>query len=70
MNMFSHKSYCLHRLEDGQLSTSLLRTETQILRKHYSRQELMHVSKARFVNDVAMQLDSAYYIGVWLYIEN
>ena len=45
--MFSHKSYCLHRLEDGQLSTSLLRMETQLPHMLSSKQELMSTSKTR-----------------------
>ena len=47
INMFSHKSYCLHRLEDGQPSTSLLRMETQLPHMFSSKQELMSTSKTR-----------------------
>ena len=47
IDMLSHKSHCLHRLEDGQLSTSLLRMETQLPHMLSSKQELMSTSKTR-----------------------
>ena len=41
--------YLIYREQDGQLSTSLLREETQLPQKHYSRQELMLSSKTMLV---------------------
>ena len=57
----SHKSYCLHRLEDGQLSTSLLRMETQLPHMLSSKQELMSTSKTRSgiaINSLSFKLCS------------
>ena len=59
IDMFSHKSYCLHRLEDGQLSTSLLRMETQLPHMLSSKQELMSTSKTRSgiaINSISFKL--------------
>ena len=61
INIFSHKSYCLHRLEDGQLSTSLLRMETQLPHMLSSKQELMSTSKTRSgtaINSLSFKLCS------------
>ena len=59
--MFSHKTYCLHRLEDGQLSTSLLRMETQLPHMLSSKQELMSTSNTRSgiaINSLSFKLCS------------
>ena len=59
--IFDHKSYCLHRLEDGQLSTSLLRMETQLPHMLSSKQELMSTSKTRSgiaINSLSFKLCS------------
>ena len=59
--MFSYKSYCLHRLEDGQLSTSLLTMETQLPHMLSSKQELMSTSKTRSgiaINSLSFKLCS------------
>ena len=61
IDVFSHKSYCLHRLEDGQLSTSLLRMETQLPHMLSSKQELMSTSKTRSgiaINSLSFKLCS------------
>ena len=61
INIFSHKSYCLHRLEDGQFSTSLLRMETQLPHMLSSKQELMSTSKTRSgiaINSLSFKLCS------------
>ena len=47
INMLSYKSYCLHKLEDCQLSTSLLRMETELPHMLSLKQELMFTSKTR-----------------------
>ena len=47
LNTFNHKSYCLHRLEDGQLSISLQRMEIQLPHMLSSKQELVSTSKTR-----------------------
>ena len=60
-HIFSHKSYCLHRLKDGQLSTSLLRMETQLPHMLSSQQELMSTSKTRSgiaINSLSFKLCS------------
>ena len=52
---------CLHRLEDGQLSTSLLRMETQLPHMLSSKQELMSTSKTRSgiaINSLSFKLCS------------
>ena len=55
-NVRQYLDYCTmntlishHREQDGRLSISLLREETQILQKLYSRQEPMLTSKTRFM---------------------
>ena len=60
-HIISHKSYCLHRLEDGQLSTSLLRMETQLPHMLSSKQGLMSTSKTRSgiaINSLSFKLCS------------
>ena len=60
-NTFIYNSYCLYRLEDGQLSTSLLRTETQLPHMLSSKQELMSTSKTRSgiaINSLSFKLCS------------
>ena len=67
--MFSHKSYCLHRLEDGQLSTSLLRMETQLPHMLSSKQELMSTSKTRSgiaINSLSFKLCSLSLCTEWV----
>ena len=72
INMFSvqsSKSYCLHRLEDGQLSTSLLRMETQLPHMLSSKQELMSTSKTRSgiaINSLSFKLCSLSLCTEWM----
>ena len=61
ITIFNHKSYRLHRLGDGQLSTSLLRMETQLPHMLSSKQELMSTSKTRSgiaINSLSFKLCS------------